>query len=183
MQEPQSIELEICVAARELWLRGLIAGCDGLISVEHHRRRYVATPPARRLSSLEPTELLTVDVGGLSVESNVGIDQADWLPHRLAYQKRVDNGADAVRSTVMACPPMTLALIRKRGRGQPLSLPHQPDVAMAEGDEASIRQAIADHRVTVVADRGVLVTGRDLAEALNTLEQIEHAATVELACL
>lgn len=185
--EEGALQQELCDAARQLWLRGLLVAGDGLISAELNRRRYVITPPGRRRSSLVPADLLTVDVGGTAVVGSRQLDLSLWLPHRLAYQRRAalelpDGRPARVQATLLACPPMTLALLRRRSDALSLMLPGLAPIAVADQvEEAGLKQSLETHQHIAIRTLGLLCIGVDVASVLNSVETIEHAATIELA--
>ena len=171
----------ICQAAQQLWMRGLIVGQSGMISVEEHRRRYLVTPPGVRRSDLTPQDLLVVDVGGAAVSGARALDADFWLPHRLAYQENA-NGDNSVHATIEASPPMTIALARSMNSAPTLNLPGLPAIAVVvNNDEQSIRDAVDAHRVIILNNTSVVSLAPDLADAMNMLEAVEHASTIELA--
>jgi len=128
-----------------------------------------------------------VDIGGASMSGAPPLEASRWLPHRLAYQRRADlagpDGRPArVRAAVLACPPMTMALLRRRAEALTLMLAGLAPIAVVEGlDEPALRQALETHEQIVVRTAGLLCIGPDLASVLNQVETVEHAATVELA--
>ena len=171
----------ICQAAQQLWMRGLIVGQSGMISVEEHRRRYLVTPPGVRRSNLTPQDLLVVDVWGAAISGARVLDADLWLPHRLAYQGNA-NGDTSVHATIEACPPMTIALARSMNNAPTLDLPGLPAIAMVmNNDEQSIRNAVDAHRVIILNNTSIVALAPDLAGAMNMLEAVEHASTIELA--
>jgi ribulose-5-phosphate 4-epimerase/fuculose-1-phosphate aldolase len=180
-------------AVKQLWMRGLIAGDGGVVSVELHRRRYLTTPMGKRRIDLLPQDLVCVDIGGLEVQGGAGVDEAAWRPHRLAYQSTLevvhtqvpiagDAAAAPVRATIFATPPHVVALTMLCQADRELKLAGAAAIAVVEpGDEGQLREAL--RRVSAVAVRGagLLVTAAELNQAMNRVELIELAATVEIA--
>lgn len=183
MEEGQLRE-QVCQAAHQLWLRGLMVGELGLISSEEHRRRYVVTPPGLRRSDLQPDDLWVVDVGGVAVDSTASLEPNLWLPHRVAYQRRLNegDGGAPVRATIAASPPMIMALARAAAGERVLHLTGVAPIAIVPAtDEQALRQAVTSHQIVVMTCSGVLCVGQTLAGAMNLLEMVEHAAAIELA--
>lgn len=182
-----SLERQICRAAQQLWSRGLVVADQGIISAECHRRRYLVTPPALRRCDLSPEELATVDIGGSAVNGQGILDAPSWLPHRLAYQRRAEmpdsRGRNrSVAATILAAPPMTLALLRKRSDAMTLMLAEMPPIAVVDQlEDEALRTVIETHQHIVIRNIGLFCFGVDLASTLNEVEKVEHAATVELA--
>jgi L-fuculose-phosphate aldolase len=190
MMDEQALRAYVCQAAYQLWLRGLIVGAGGMVSVETHRHRYVATPPGVRRSMLRPADLLCVDVGGSDVEGGSSIEPGLWRLHRLAYQAaRPELGAAPasnpieVRATAFVTPLNLMALMRLStgaasaalGEAGVLPLLHEPD-------DHAVQRAVAEHGAAGLAGAGLLVAGADLAALLNQVEALEHAAGIELKC-
>ena len=90
MDEDQ-LRQQVCNASHQLWMRGLIAGADGLVALELHRRRYIVTPPGRRRINLQPDDLLCVDMAGEDLQA----DAADAAEELAALAETL---ADAERS-------------------------------------------------------------------------------------
>ena len=173
---------QLCQCAHQLWLRGLVAGDAGLVSVEVHRRRFLVTPPGRRRAALAPDHVMCVDMGGQNIQGEGGVDERDWRPHRLAYQLSLERSLEAgdartpaFAASVLATPPAVLAAARL-GLAEALELPSAPS-----DDEAALRQALGQHPALLIAGRGLLTLGTTLEEAHNRVEQLELAAAIELA--
>lgn len=183
MDEHQ-LRQQLCQATHQLWTRGMAPGDSGSVSVECHRRRYLVTPPGRRRSNLHNEDLLVVDIGGEAVEGHI-LPANYWRPHRMAYQS---NGLSqtsvgpGIHAAIVVRPPMTLALLRRRGTTDRIVLPGtDPLVCVGREDEAAIAEALRETTVIALDAEHVLAVGPDLNIALNTLERLEHAATIELA--
>ncbi|MEE9212275.1 MAG: class II aldolase/adducin family protein [Phycisphaeraceae bacterium] len=178
---------QLCQAAQQLWMRGLVAGDGGLLSVECHRRRYLVTPAGIRRSNLQSGEPFVIDVGGVSLNGEADIDPCHWLPHRLAYQNETVDIAGqrpiTIRATIAATPPMVMALIRVRPGGQALELPSAITVpVVAPDDQPLLRAALKTAPVVALVSAGVISVAADLPSALSAIERVEHAATIEIAC-
>ncbi|MEX0886427.1 MAG: class II aldolase/adducin family protein [Phycisphaeraceae bacterium] len=173
---------QLCLTAHQLWLRGLIAGDTGLVSVEVHRRRFLITPPAQRRAALTADQVWCVDMGGQNIQGEGGLDDAAWRPHRLAYQTSLERALDAgddrtasVAATILATPPALLAAVRT-GAAAAFQLP-----SVAPDDDAALRQAMQTHEAVLLPGLGLLALGATLDAAHNRIEQLELAAMIELA--
>lgn len=184
--DEHSLRRQICNASQALWARGLIVGDCGLISTELHRRRYLVTPPGLRRCHLDESSLQIVDLGGSDINGTSELDLACWQPHRIAY-KAHEFGADhgsTTRATVTSTPPMTEALRRVTGASDQMALPGLPPLPIVDAeDESGIVDAMRTTNAIMLKGMGLFCCGSDLSSTLNTLEHIEHAATIELACL
>lgn len=172
---------DLCQAAHQLWERGLLVADDGLISVQLHRRSYLVTPPGKRRAALKAGDLPCVDLGGQTLEGDGEIDPISWKPHRMAHQV----GEDRLRATVLASPPRTLALLHLLDlEADQLELPGlNPLWIVSPRQDVALRKALRRMPVVVLRGVGVLTAGEDLAAALNAMERIEHAATIQLSLL
>jgi L-fuculose-phosphate aldolase len=187
------LRTSISQAAGQLWLRGLIAGDQGMVTAELHRRRYLACPAKRRRADLQPADMLCVDFGGLTIEGDGEVEIDQWLPHRLAYQCGLDlpevahrNGGGesptAISATVLASPPSVMALWRRNEQAEALPLRDWPTVLIVKlDDNQALGKALLQFPVAVVVGHGLLAVGADVVEAHNWIERAEHAACIELA--
>ena len=177
----------VCDVARQLWQRGLMVADDGLISVEIHRRRFLVTPPGVRRAELAPRSLLVTDLAGRGL-----LTDPQWLPHRVAYQTRDDgvvrsrdpqhaHEAAPVRATILSRPPMLCALIRRMTGAGAIDIGDDALPIASATDESALRKVFARGDAVALPGCGVLVVGQSLDAALNLLERLELAATIELA--
>jgi ribulose-5-phosphate 4-epimerase/fuculose-1-phosphate aldolase len=187
------LRTSISQAAGQLWLRGLIAGDQGMVTAELHRRRYLACPTKRRRADLQPADMICVDFGGMTMEGEGEIEIDQWLPHRLAYQCGLDlpevaqrNGGGespaAISATVLAHPPSVMALWRRNEQAASLPLRDWPTVPIVNlDDNQALGKALLQFPVAVIVGYGLLAVGADVVEAHNWIERAEHAASIELA--
>lgn len=173
-------------------MRGLIAGDSGLVTVELNRRRFLTTPLGKRRAELRPEDLLCVDLGGESIQDALGLDPDLWMPHRLAYQTRVDdvystgspnNGQLApIRATILAEPAHVMALMRLKINEPQLQFGEDHPIPVLESmNESAVKNTLSQSRVVGIRNCGLLVAAPQLAEALNWIERTEHAAAIEIA--
>lgn len=109
-----------------------------------------------------------------------------WLPHRLAYQRRAQlDGGDGsgVGATILANPPMTTAMLQRHPEtvGTLDFGPCCTIVVVVAGDDPAIKVAVEVHQSIAIRILGLLCIACDLDSAVNRLENVEHAITVELA--
>lgn len=182
---------QICQAAQQLWMRGLIVGDAGVVTIELHRRRFLTTPPGLRRANLQPDDIICVDMGGLSIQGGPGLDDTDWRLHRAAYKSNLDESGQpivngkrrTVNATIVAEPPIAAAVMRMAAADQTeLTLPGwEPVPLLRDHDEQTVIEAVQRSPLVAVHTAGVLATGHDLAAALNWLERFDHAARIALA--
>ncbi|MCE9590612.1 MAG: class II aldolase/adducin family protein [Planctomycetes bacterium] len=183
----------ICQAARELWTRGLLLADDGLLSVEVHRRRFLVTPAGLRRSDLRDADLAVVDIGGMDLVGGPAISADAWRPHRIAYRVGLDraaaNGrpAEAITpfgATIHATPPNLAALVRLSPDADTLALAGvAPVKIITDEDEAALHAAFEHSPAVALRGNGSLVVAAPgIWQAVNLVERIEHAASIDLIC-
>jgi L-fuculose-phosphate aldolase len=177
-------------AGRRLRGRGLLAGCDGNLSVRLDARTIAITPAGRRKDELAPGEILVVGVeAGDGPPSPGPRPSSDLAVHRAVYAARPDAGAIA-----HAHPPAVLACLLADLLPDPGVLPEAAAVlgrvglvpALPFGSPevaAATAAALADPRVgAVLLDRhGALAVGATLEVAVDRLEVLELLCATWLA--
>jgi L-fuculose-phosphate aldolase len=181
----------IVAAGRRLRERGLLAGCDGNLSVRLDARSVAVTPAGRRKDQLTPDDVLVVAVEAADerVAGGGPRPSSDLAVHRAVYAARPDAGAIA-----HAHPPAVLACLLAGLRPDPSVLPEAAAVlgriarvaALPFGSPevaAATAKALGDARVgAVLLDRhGALAVGQTLEEAVDRLEVLELLCATWLA--
>ncbi|MEX0653190.1 MAG: class II aldolase/adducin family protein [Phycisphaeraceae bacterium] len=184
---------QLCQLTHQLWARGLIVADAGLLSVELHRRRYLATPAGARRASLEPEGLVCVDLGGENIQGGPGFAPERWRPHRLAYQLDAEletprtgeseGEPGLIRATALTTPPHLLALMRAGRQPLPLAGFAHPLPLVEASDDDALRRGLQRHGAVAIHGAGLLTAGATLDAVVNLAERIEHVATIELALL
>ena len=173
----------IVAAGRRLRERGLLAGCDGNLSVRLGMHGIAVTPAGRRKDELAPEDVLVValDADDDRVMAGGRRPSSDVAVHRAVYRARPDAWAIA-----HAHPPAVLACLLAGLRPDASVLPEARAVlgrvalvpALPFGSAevaAATAAAVLDSEVgAVLLDRhGALAVGRTLAEAVDRLEVLE----------
>ena len=189
----------VCRASHELWLRGLVAGDDGLVCVELNRRRYVVAPPGSRKADLQPQQAREVDLDGEIVGTTRdgaprSVSPTYWRPCMLALQAAIRHDQDrrgpgpTVHACVIVQPVSLMAMMHKAGTPNPVG-----EVALASGrmlpiidatsaqGEDHLKDAIGETPGILLPGVGLFVPAPTLARALNRAERLEHDAAVTLA--
>ncbi len=182
MREPELRRLlvEIC---RRMYTQGYIAAGDGNVSAKLDAERVLVTPTGLNKGFLKEADLVITDLRGKLLRGTKK-PSSEFLMHALAYAERPDVGA-----VVHAHPPITVGLaLAGVSLAQcilsetclvlgpiltaPYSTPTTDEVPQIL--KPYMRQANA-----IVMDRhGAITLGRDLDEAYNRLEAMEHAAKI-----
>jgi L-fuculose-phosphate aldolase len=172
--------VEIC---HRMYRQGYIAAGDGNVSAKIDDERVLVTPSGFHKGFIGEQDLVIVDPEGRLLRGPHK-PSSEFLMHALAYRERPD-----VRAVVHAHPPITVGLalagvtlaqcvlsetclVLGAILTAPYSTPTTDEVPRVL--RPYLRQANA-----VVMDRhGALTLGRDLDEAYNRLEAMEHASKI-----
>ncbi len=169
--------------ARRLDALGFFPGTSGNLSARLDDEHILLTPSARPKGQLHPEELLIVDLEGRVRQGMRGLRPTSEAPmHLEVYRQRAD-----VEAVIHAHPAAAVALTVA---GISLEEPILPEVLLllgpvpttayatpsSEENRLAIADLIRDHDVLLLARHGSLTLGRDLDEAAQRLEVLEHAA-------
>ncbi|XAM00744.1 class II aldolase/adducin family protein [Phycisphaeraceae bacterium D3-23] len=191
--DEQHIRQAVCRAAHELWLRGLVAGDDGLVCVELNRRRYVVAPPGVRKADAQPHQTRDVDLDGESVGQSRTSGRAAVPPSywracsaalRLSARTAEDPRADGptVHACIIAQPVALLALLHRAGDGDTISLASGRQLPVLDpADEERITETVGEAPGILLRGVGLFVPAATLDRTLNRVERLEHDAAVTLA--
>ncbi len=188
MQRERQLKQLIVQICRMLHQKNLIAATDGNVSVRLGEDRLLTTPSGVNKGFLEEKQIITVDLEGRLLEGR-GRPTSEVEMHLLAYRLRPD-----VQAVVHAHPPlvtgfsiagisleefilpevvMTMGLVPTASYATP---------ATKEVPEA-IRDLILSYDALVLERHGAVTVGRDLIDAYNKMEKLEHAANVILTAI
>lgn len=185
----RNIELEAVMVevGNRLWARELIAGTGGNLSARLDDRHILSTPAGVAKGRLNTEDLVTTDLhgnivsGGRSASSEIRI-------HLAAYRLRPDIGAvvhahpkTVVAHSLASAPLMTAALPEFV-----VSLGTIPCVAYETPGTstlaAKLEASMAHHNAIVMERHGAITLGKDLLQAYDRMEILEHGAqTLHLA--
>jgi L-fuculose-phosphate aldolase len=182
MREPELRRhlVEIC---HRLYRQGMIAAGDGNVSARLDDERVLVTPTGMHKGFITENDLVVVDVHGKLLKGTRK-PSSEFLMHELVYLERPD-----MRAVVHAHPPITVGLALAGVTlaqcvlsetclvlGPILTAPYSTPTTheVPEVLRPYVRQSNA-----VVMDRhGALTYGRDLDEAYNRMEAMEHASKI-----
>ncbi len=168
---------------RRLWERGLVAGGDGNVSVRVGPDRVLITPAGLSKVDVEVHDLVLVTLAGTVVEGARAPSSEHDL-HLQAYRARPDIGA------VVHAHPVTATALALSAGTLPVDLLPEitvllgpvPLVPYATPGTAAVAGAFAPywgaHDAFLMAHHGALTVGRDLVEAHQRMESLEHAARI-----
>lgn len=165
--------------------KNYLAATDGNVSVRLGDRVLV-TPSGVHKGYMEADQMIIVDLRGQVLEGE-GRPTSEIRMHLLAYELRPDVGA-VVHAHLPYATACTLA-------GIDLSEPVLPEVVItlggiptapyatpgsAEVPEA-VREFLREYDAILLSRHGAMTVGRDVMDAYNKMEKLEHTARVVLA--
>jgi len=184
----RSIELkrEMVAVCRALYQRQLLAAQDGNLSVRDGEN-LLTTPSGVNKGFIREEDILTVDRSG-QVLAGAGQPTTELLLHLEVYRLRPEAGA-----VIHAHPPIATAFTIA---GISLAESILPEVVLSLGAiptapyattgtpemAAAVRDLLPYYDAILLEQHGALTVGKNLWEAYNRMEKVEHAAwTVWLA--
>ncbi len=184
MTEDQ-LKQEIVCICRMLHRKNYLAATDGNVSVRLGDR-LLTTPSGVHKGLMEADQIITVDLAG-RVVAGTGRPTSEIRMHLLAYQLRPEVGA-VVHAHLPYATACTLA-------GIDLLEPILPEVVITLGgiptapyatpgtDEVpeAIREYLREYDAILLSRHGAMTVGREVRDAYNKMEKLEHTARVVLA--
>jgi len=185
MDLKQQLKEDIVCICRMLHRKNYLAATDGNVSVRLGDR-FLVTPSGVHKGLMEAYQVITVDLEGQVLEGE-GRPTSEFRMHLLAYELRPE-----VQAVVHAHLPYATACTLA---GIDLLQPILPEVVITLGgvptaayatpgsDEvpASIREFIKEYDAILLSRHGAMTVGRDVRDAYNKMEKLEHTARVILA--
>ncbi len=178
--ELRSQLVEIC---RRMYRQGYIAAGDGNVSAKIDGERVLLTPSGFHKGLLTEADLVIVDLDGKLLRGT-NKPSSEFLMHALAYRERPD-----VHAVVHAHPPLTVGLALAGVSlaqcvlsetclvlGPILTAPYSTPTT--EEVPRVLRPYVRQANAIVMDRHGALTLGRDLEEAYNRLEAMEHASKI-----
>ncbi|MBM4274432.1 MAG: class II aldolase/adducin family protein [Deltaproteobacteria bacterium] len=176
---------EIVRVCRLLHKKNYLAATDGNVSVRL-KDRVLVTPSGVHKGLMEADQIITVDLTGRMLEGE-GRPTSEIRLHLLAYELRPDVGA-VVHAHLPYATACTLA-------GIDLLEPILPEVVITLGGiptapyatpgsaevPAAVREFIREYDAILLSRHGAMTMGRDVMDAYNKMEKLEHTARVVLA--
>ncbi len=179
------LKSEIIFVCRRLDSLGFVPATDGNVSARYGRGRLLITPSLVSKGTVKAGQLLAVDERG-RVLSGKGKPSSEMKMHLEVYRQRPEVGA-----VVHAHPPAATAFA---ACGKGLVRPILPEAVVMLGPvplaryatpsteevPKSISKLVKKHQAVLLANHGVLTYGKNLQEALDRMERLEHLARVAL---
>ncbi len=172
---------------RMLHHKNLIAAMDGNVSVKFGDG-LLTTPSGVNKGFLEEDQLILVDWNG-RVVGGEGQPTSEMAMHLAVYRLRPE-----VAAVVHAHPPLATAFSIAGISLEDFVLPEVvmtmgviPTVSYATPTTAEVPESISTlilkHDALILEHHGALTVGRDLMDAYNKMEKLEHAALIIFSAL
>ncbi|MCL6620506.1 MAG: class II aldolase/adducin family protein [Syntrophobacterales bacterium] len=187
MNTGQKLKQKVVRICRLLHQKNLIAATDGNISVKFGDG-LLTTPSGVNKAFLEEDQIITVDFAGRVIEGQ-GQPTSELAMHLAVYRLRPE-----VEAVIHAHPPLATAFSLAGASLEQFVLPEVvlslgviPTAAYATPTTAevplAIRELIKHYDALILERHGALTVGRDLIEAYNKMEKLEHTALIIFAAL
>ncbi len=182
MREPELRRklVEIC---HRMYRQGMIAAGDGNVSVKLDDERVLVTPTGFHKGYIGEDDLIITDLHGKKLKG-AHKPSSEFLMHELAYAERPD-----IAAVVHAHPPITVGLALAGVTlaqcvlsetclvlGAVLTAPYTTPTTREVPD--TLRPYLRQANAVVMDRHGALTVGRDLDEAYNRMEAMEHASKI-----
>jgi L-fuculose-phosphate aldolase len=185
MDHEQQVKQEIVCICRMLHRKNYLAATDGNVSVRLDDR-VLTTPSGVHKGLMEADQVITVNLQGRVLEGQ-GQPTSEMRMHLLAYELRPE-----VKAVVHAHLPYATACTLA---GIDLLEPILPEVVITLGGVPTapyatpgteevpdaIRDFIGEYDAILLSRHGAMTMGRDVRDAYNKMEKLEHTARVVLA--
>jgi len=177
----EALRLEMIEIGRLMYEHGLIAGTDGNLSIRLGKERILATPSGVAKGRMKADDLVLTDLSGKMVAGRLPVS-SEIKVHLAAYRLRPD-----ISAVLHAHPPASLALSLA---GVEMDPPVIAETVLSLGPVVTsdyetpgssslaekMESALLCHDAMIMERHGALVLGRDLYEAYNRMESLEHTA-------
>lgn len=171
---------EIC---HRMYRQGYIAAGDGNVSAKLDDERILVTPSGFHKGFIREEDLIVVDPHGKKLKG-AHKPSSEFLMHEVAYELRPD-----IHAVVHAHPPITVGLALAGVTlaqcilsetclvlGPILTAPYTTPTTHEVPD--TLRPYLRQANAIVLDRHGALTLGRDLDEAYNRMEAMEHASKI-----
>ena len=167
---------ELLAIAQELAALGLNKGTSGNVSVRHEDG-FLITPSGMDIAEMQTSSMVMMSMDG--TPQSTGKPSSEWRFHRDIYQVKPHVGAvihtHSMFATTLAClqkdiPPFHY-MIAMAGGDNIHCAPYALFGTQALSDGAIA--ALEDRKACLLANHGMIATGRDLKQALAITQEVE----------
>jgi L-fuculose-phosphate aldolase len=168
-----------------IYQKSYVASTDGNISVRLADGTIMCTPTMCNKGFVKPSDMVVIDLAGNKIRGERK-PSSEMAMHLLIYQNRPD-----VHSVVHAHPPCATAFA---AAGIPLNKALISEVVLALGCiplaeygtpgtpelTDQLKPYIAGHDALLMSNHGVVTYGKDLEDAFNRMDTVEHFAKISI---
>ncbi len=167
---------ELLAIAQKLATLGLNKGTSGNVSVRHEDG-FLITPSGMDIAEMQTSSMVMMSMDG--TPQSTGKPSSEWRFHRDIYQAKPHVGAvihtHSMFATTLAClqkdiPPLHYMMAMAGGDNIPCA-PYALFGTQALSDGAIA--ALEDRKACLLANHGMIATGRDLKQALAITQEVE----------
>jgi L-fuculose-phosphate aldolase len=167
---------ELLAIAQELATLGLNKGTSGNVSVRHEDG-FLITPSGMDIAEMQTSSMVMMSMDG--TPQSTGKPSSEWRFHRDIYQAKPHVGTvihtHSMFATTLAClqkdiPPFHYMIAMAGGDNIPCA-PYALFGTQALSDGAIA--ALEDRKACLLANHGMIATGRDLKQALAITQEVE----------
>jgi|SRR3989338_379537 len=183
MKTEREYRAELVEVCRWMYQKNLITSTDGNVSVRVKEDRMLITPSGVHKGFLTPDQLVVTNLNGKKISGQFNTSSEIQM-HVAIYEERKDIYA-VIHAHPIHCIAFTLA-------GCDLGKDYLPEVILSLGEipivsystptsyevPEKIKDHIKDHDALILDRHGTLTLGKNLWEAFNKLERMEHVAQV-----
>ena len=164
--------------------RGLLSGNEGNLSLKISEEIILVTPRNSNKGSIETDDFVTVDINGNVISNGNREPTSELALHLEAYKKRAD-----AKAIVHAHPP---TLVSFSVAGLEFNQPAIPEIIVLLGEVPTVPYAepgteklaklasayLEKHDAIILDHHGAVTIGKNIFDAYNKLESLEHAAKI-----
>jgi len=182
----QLVRKEIIKTAVLLHHKNMLAACDGNISYRCDDNTILITPSGKPKFLLDESDIAIIDIDGKLIE---GKPSSEMLMHLEVYRTRAD-----ARAVIHAHPPTAVAYSIAHPDAEEIPAKSFSELILAAGKipivpfqipgslemGTALLPFIKHSKVMALARHGALSFGKDLVEAYNGMERLEHSCEILL---
>lgn len=167
---------ELLAIAQQLAALGLNKGTSGNVSVRHEDG-FLITPSGMDVAEMQTSSMVMMSMDG--TPQSTGKPSSEWRFHRDIYQAKPHVGAvvhtHSMFATTLAClqkdiPPFHYMIAMAGGDNIPCA-PYALFGTQALSD--GVIAALKDRKACLLANHGMIATGRNLKQALAITQEVE----------
>jgi L-fuculose-phosphate aldolase len=182
-----NLKKDLILISHMVHKKGMVAGTDGNLSIKLSDNRFLITCSGINKGFITKDYLLIIDKSGKILKGKKGLKlTSEWKMHIKAYSLRSDINAvihshapfsvsHSITNTKIPCDilpevVMTIGSVPETK----FSVPTSPDNAKI------IEECVKKSDLTILKSHGVLSLGKDIFDAYNKLEKLEHLCLVNI---